>query len=124
VGKVNTLRTLTRLRLGTAHSKAFWIGVDAEQGNLARSTELTVKNMHFSTVSTGFATYGVNFLNTSYSNVENCVFAGSEYGISDGNTGGNNHYVNNTFNKISYMLLIAAGSQSTVTVEQCETTVP
>ena len=106
--------------------QGFMIGVDAEQGNLAGTTELTVKNMNFSTVTTTVSTFGVKLLNTSYSNVVNCVFTGSEYGIDDDRTGGNNHYSNNTFNQISYLLLIGDTGYTlpTVTVEQCETTVP
>jgi hypothetical protein len=104
--------------------QGFFIGVDAEQGNLAGTTELTVNNMNFSTVSTSFATYGVKLLHTSYSNIVNCVYTGTSYGILDGSTGGNNSYLNNTFNHVSSLIEIDTGSLPTVTVEQCRTTVP
>jgi hypothetical protein len=104
--------------------QGFFIGVDAEQGNLAGTTELTVENMNFSTVSANFATYGVKLLNTSYSKIDNCVYKGTSYGIFDGSTGGNNSYLNNTFNHVSSLIEIDTDSLPTVTVEQCRTTVP
>jgi hypothetical protein len=106
--------------------QGFAIGIDAEQGNLAKTTELTVKNMQVSAVPTNVATYGVKLLNTSYSNVNNCVFTGTEYGINDDVTGANNYYVNNKFNHVSFLILIGDTGYPlpTVTVEQCATTVP
>jgi hypothetical protein len=112
------------IRNGTL--KNFAIAVDAEQGNRAKTTQLTVKNMQFSTVTTSVSTYGVNLLNTSYSSVNNCVFTGTEYGINDDATGANNSYANNTFNHVGYLILIGDTNYPlpTVTVEQCATTVP
>jgi hypothetical protein len=106
--------------------QGFAIGIDAEQGNRANTTELTVKNMQFSTVTTTVATYGVKLLNTSYSSINNCVFTGTEYGINDDVTGGNNKYLNNTFNHVGFLILIGDSDYPlpTITVEECETTVP
>jgi hypothetical protein len=106
--------------------QGFGIGIDAEQGNLAKTTQLTVKNMQLSTVTTSFPTYGVKLLNTSYSNINNCVFTGSEYGINDDVTGAHNSYVNNKFNHVSFLIVIGDTGYPlpTVTVEQCATTAP
>jgi hypothetical protein len=112
------------IRNGTL--QGFSIGIDAEQGNLAKTTELTVNNMQFSTVTTSVATYGVKLLNTSYSSINNCVFTGTEYGINDDVTGANNSYANNTFNHVGFLILIGDTNYPlpTVTVEHCATTIP
>jgi hypothetical protein len=106
--------------------QGFSIGIDAEQGNLAKTTQLTVKNMQFSTVTTNITTFGVKLLNTSYSSINNCVFTGTEYGIDDDVTGANNSYANNTFNHVGYLILVGNTGYPlpTVTVEHCATTAP
>jgi hypothetical protein len=107
------------IRNGTI--QGFLIGIDAEQGNRAKTTELTVKSMNLWTMM-----YGAKLLNTSHSSINNCVFTETSYGINDDGTGANNSYVNNTFNHVGALILIGDSDYPlpTITVEECHTTVP